>query len=143
MPLPQELIEAFRQAIYLVNAEEPIAVRIDHPSDQLQQLLIKNNAQTAAIITADNPRSQLLPDDVNRLAEAQLRSLLQKDGFRFLKTIHRDIGSKWPDEHGFLVFDIPRERLDHLLVEFGQLAAVTIDSAGNPSLLFSLVDSAA
>ena len=142
MPIPHELYEAFKQTIYLVNAEKPISILIDHTSPQLQQLLIRKHAKAAAIITADNPRSQLLPDVDNRRAKEQLRSGLQADGFTILETIHRDANSKWPDEHGFLVFDLPQQTLDRLLLEYGQLAAVTINSAGYASLHLSQVDSA-
>ena len=142
MPLPQELYEAFKQTIYLVSTEELIAIRVDHPSPQLQQLLLGNTAKSAAIITADNPRSQLLLDVDNLQAKERLRARFQADGFTFLETTHRDPTSKWPDEYGFLVFDLPQQTLDRLLLEYGQLAAVTINSAGYASLYLSQVDSA-
>jgi hypothetical protein len=141
MPLPQELYEAFKQTIYLVNTEEQIAIHIDHSSQQLQQLLVRHHAKSAAIITADNPRSQLLPDADNLRAKERLRNRLRTEGLTFLETIHRDPNSKWPDEYGFLVFDLPQQTIEPLLVEYGQLAAVTINSAGSASLLLSQVDS--
>jgi hypothetical protein len=141
MVLPQELYEAFKKTIYLVNTDEPIAIRIDHSSQPLQQLLVHNLAKSAAIITCDNPRSQLQPAVVNSQARNELRSRLHKGGFTIFETIHQDPHSKWPDEYGFLVLDLPQQTLDQWLVEYGQLAAVTINSAGYASLLLSQVDS--
>ena len=76
MPLTPELIEAYEQALYVLDAG-PV-LRIGERSPALERLLADCGVATAAFVTAANPRGEERPPEANRTAMEALRVSLEQ-----------------------------------------------------------------
>ena len=74
-----ELEQAYYNTRYIVA---DIILRVDKKNEQLDDLLIKNNCETYAFITAHNPLSQLMPENENKRRHEQLIAFIKKSEFK-------------------------------------------------------------
>ena len=58
MTVSPKLMDAYREADYVVFAEPEFVLKIGEPSSRLDALLEEEGATTAAFLTAANPRSK-------------------------------------------------------------------------------------
>ena len=93
-----ELLFAYTTAVYKT---ETLDFTLSHlPNDTI---LFSN--RTFAIITAYNPRSQVLSNEENYFRHLQLQNVLQKKAFETSPSTGQSPDGSW-SEAGFLVFDI-------------------------------------
>ena len=111
---------------YDINIEQPLPTHI-------QQLVHKG--KTAAILTAWNPRSQILTLSENNSRNNQLSSKL--NDYTIFKAIGQGSDSSWTAEESFFILGINETELDKLAVEFEQYAYIWIERGNQASLIFS------
>lgn len=117
----KDLIESYNQAFYTVEGwDDPI--RIGHIHAELEKLLSAHHMDSWAYLTACNPMSVSLPDQINQQRNQELRSLLTHH--LILEGSGRDPDNQWPAEPSFLILGISLEDAIHLASHFGQMAIV-------------------
>lgn len=141
MSIPPELLIAYRRALYWVRTTPHILLRIDTNSEEARQLLEEYDADHAVLITSDNPLSQLRSEPENAFHREELQQDVIQSQCPFLLTASVDPSGQWPDEHGFLVFDLPLDQTHRLISKFEQWAVVWIEKQGAVSLLKRRVES--
>jgi hypothetical protein len=134
--LDQQLVLAYLHTLYQVQLPEKVFVQwtIGRVCATFWDFLIQHNLQTAAIITASNPKSKLLEEAANQARQQQLAEQLA--GIPLVlpaKNISAD--ALWPVEHGFCVVGIDQNSAIALAMAFEQLAVVWYDKTG-ATLLF-------
>jgi hypothetical protein len=95
VPLPAELLEAYRGTDYVVFGEPELVLRIGEPNPDLDELLDAEGATTAAFITAANPRGKRRGAWENAIANAALVKSQNVAGFRCFEGEGRAPDRKW------------------------------------------------
>jgi hypothetical protein len=139
LPVPSELIAAYRAALYEVDAGEGavIGFRVEEPCAALDDILRAHAAASAVLITAYNPRSRRQSAEDNTDAHRDLLAAVAKMGCDVLPSRGRDPDGKWPVEPGLLIFNLSHEKALALARRFGQYAVVWIETGRAPALLFA------
>ena len=135
MTLSAELLDAYRNADYVVFAEPDIVLRIGEPSPRLDALLEADGAATAAYLTAANPLGERRSSARNALGVGALDDLLAAAGYPRLGGEGRDPEGRWPAEPSVLVIGIYREHAAALGRLFGQNAIVFVEKGAAPELV--------
>lgn len=133
--LGKELLAAYVQTDFVVLHDAQNIIRIGKaPPVPVDELLVTNCIKSAIVITACNPFSTPLSEDVNHLRQRFLLQSLSESGLRWIAAEGRDPEGKWPAEASLLVLGPSAEQVAQLLVEFQQHAAVLV-SHGAPTRL--------
>lgn len=131
MPTRTDIETAFLECHYCIETPAgTLVLRTGRSSAELDSLLRSLDQAAAALITAANPRSRLLPAAENASRHELLLARLPA-GHRVLPTVARDPRGEWPDEHGVLACGLAREEALGLASAFGQLALLWCE-AGEP-----------
>lgn len=130
MPLTPALIEAYKSALYVLEAG-PV-LRIGVRSDALDRLLDLHGAATAAFVTAANPRGEERANAANEAAMAALRASL---AWRSLPGEGRDPAGSWRAEASLLVLGIARAEAEALGRRLEQNAIVFVEKGAAPELV--------
>lgn len=113
----------YERAVYRVDAPEgSFALRVGAPSSELDRLLRAHGARTFAFLTAANPRSRPLPEELNQERNAHLLARLTAAGRRFFAGVGGSAAGDWPDEASWLVLDLPEPEAVELARAFEQSA---------------------
>jgi hypothetical protein len=134
MTVPRKLMDAYREADYVVFAEPEFVLKIGEPSRRLDALLEQEGATTAAFLTAANPRSTPQPPAQNASALSALDQLVAAAGYPWRAGEGREPDGSWV-EPSRLVIGIYRENAEALGRLFGQNAIVFVEKGGPPQLL--------
>ena len=134
MTVPRKLMDAYREADYVVFAESEFVLKIGEPSRRLDALLEQEGATTAAFLTAANPRSKPRSPAQNASALSALDQLVAAAGYPSRAGEGREPDGSWV-EPSRLVIGIYRENAEALGRLFGQNAIVFIEKGGPPELL--------
>ena len=134
MPLTPELLEAYRNAEYVVFAERPIVLRVGEPSADLDALLAEQGVRIAAFVTAANPRGELRPDAENAVANSALQNLVAAAGYPHFLGEGRNKRRTWA-EPSFFVLGIYRQNAEALGSLFEQNAIVFCEAGRAPELV--------
>ena len=134
MTVSPKLMDAYREADYVVFAEPEFVLKIGEPSSRLDALLEEEGATTAAFLTAANPRSKPQSAAQNALALSALDQLVAAAGYPWRAGEGREPDGSWV-EPSRLVIGIYRENAEALGRLFGQNAIVFVDKGGPPELL--------
>lgn len=131
---PSALEQAYRNTCYRVRlGERQIDLRIGQRCAALGELYLAGET-TAAIITAQNPRSRVLHNAENALRQRQLCEELRGEGLRYLDTLHLADRGDWLPEHGVLVLGMGLDAALRWAERFQQNAIVFIPAHGYPEL---------
>ena len=122
------LIRAYREAKYVIEADDPIFLKIGEASRQLSALLKDYQTKTAAFITAFNPFSETLGDDENHKAQSSLIKDIKTLGYSVINGYGQDVEEQWPRELSTLAFGITESEAESLSDKYGQNAFVWIGS---------------
>jgi hypothetical protein len=79
--LRKELLEAYRDADYVVFTDPELILRIGEPSARLDAILEEHGAECAAFVSAANPRSEKRSAAQNAEATAALEGILAAAGY--------------------------------------------------------------
>jgi putative PIN family toxin of toxin-antitoxin system len=129
MPLTPELIDSYREALYVVDG---LVLRIGEPSAELDALLEAEGAPSAAFLTAANPRGEQKSHAAN---EAAMRSLRFSLSLPFREGEGRDPKSRWPAEPSLLIIGISRGEAEALGRKFDQNAIVFVEKGAAAELV--------
>jgi hypothetical protein len=122
---------ATRYVVVFENDKYDIRINEAIPS-AINQLL---KSQSAAILTAWNPRSQSFPLHENKTRNNYLRALL--NNYSVLDALGQGDDAMWPAEESFCILGITKEEAEKLAVDFGQYAYVWLEQDKAASLEFS------
>ena len=132
--IPPALIAAYENADYVVFADPELVLRIGEPSARLDALLEEEGANTAAFVTAANPRSKPRPSADNAAGLDALDKLIAAAGYPWRAGEGREPDGSWI-EPSRLVIGIYRENAEALGRLFGQNAIVFLEKGAAPELL--------
>lgn len=135
MPLRPGLLAAYRKARYVVFGEPELVLRIGERNPDLDELLDAEGADTAAFITAANPRGEARSAWENEIANAALVESQTAAGFACYAGEGRDPDGSWTPERSVLVVGIPRADAEKLGRVFGQNAIVFVARGFAPELI--------
>jgi len=117
---------------YIISDDPPLLMKIGEQSDDLRVLLGSMGVESAALITAWNPRSEQLTDDENDDRQGVLLTDIEKIRLNYL------IGCGQLDdwqEYSYLVLGIDQDQATAMATRFEQNAYVWIGPAGIPELI--------
>lgn len=137
------LLAAWQASEYRVETPRGrIVLRIGEANPALAELLAAAGAQAAAYITADNPRSRLVPAARNAAARERLRQWLDEHGWPWFPGLGIDPRGSRPGEASFLVPGMPEAEALALAADFGQDGIVMIGADAVPRIVLTTVPSA-
>jgi hypothetical protein len=119
-----ELLQAFAETHYTVHHQPPFTLHIGQNSPELDALLKAGGHESAAFITAWNPKAQPLNDEENRTRQRQLTDEFRRRSLHCIEGIGEHASNGWPGEESALVFGLQPEAARALCDQFGQLACV-------------------
>ena len=141
--LNASLIAAYNATNYVLFVGEgkaaeacEVVLNIGRPSAAFDAELARRGAETAVVVTAYNPRSEVLPDAENRLRHDQLKAVLDARGFPYAIGEGRDPTGHWQAEVECVVFGITVETGIALARAFDQNAIVFVRKGGAPELVY-------
>jgi hypothetical protein len=123
-------VRAYREAIYIVNeGDDAIALKVGEVSPALAALMHLHKAQTAAIITAYNPYSEIQPSAENERMQAALVAELKATAAVCFDAIGTDPEDNWEPEASTLALGISFVDAERLADQFDQNAFIWINTA--------------
>jgi hypothetical protein len=134
VPLPSELLDAYRRTHYAVFGQPGLVLRIGERNADLDELLEAEGAATAAFITAANPGGKKRGRWENEVANAALVKSQSEAGFRCFEGEGRAPDGSWT-EKSVLVVGIPRADAEIVGRAFGQNAIVFAETGRAPELV--------
>ena len=134
MPLPAKLLNAYENADYVLFTDPPIILKIGEPSRRLDALLEEEGANTAAFLTAANPRSKRKSPKENASALDTLDQLIVAAGYPWRAGEGREPDGSWA-EPSRLVIGIYRDNAAAMGRLFGQNAIVFVEKGRAPELV--------
>lgn len=119
--MKEQLREAYEQAIYYF--EQPLfVVRTGVANQVLIHLNRSLNSSTWAIITAMNPRSQLLTQEENEMRHHAFCK--QISNYAFITGVALDPAGIWPAERNALIFNLSMEEALQIASTWNQHAII-------------------
>jgi hypothetical protein len=108
-----QLIQAYREADYRVNAEPAFVLKVGACSQPLALLFQRHQCDCAAYLTACNPLSEDVGAAENAVRQAELSRELKERSLRFIEGVGQDSQGEWPEqwpgEASFLVLGLSLE----------------------------------
>lgn len=135
MPLRPDLAEAYRRALYVVYGAPDLVIRIGERNAALDALLDEDGADTAAYLTAANPKGELQDETANDLSCAALHQALADAGYSCYLGEGRDPAGGWPAEPSVLAVGISRREASVIGRSYEQNAIVFIERASAAELV--------
>jgi hypothetical protein len=133
-PIHPDLIRAYENAIYEINATHRITLKVSEYSHLLEELHKHHQCTTSALITACNPRSQILSAAENETRMLALIEAVEKLGYRHLPAVGRDPNGKWPDEPSLWIAGLTKNEAGNLAHRFEQNGFLWMDKDAVPLL---------
>jgi len=94
---------------------------------------------TAAILTAWNPRSEVIDFQQNKLRNNDLYNVLKEKKYIFHKALGKGIDPTWPAEEGYIILGLTKEDAEKLAVKHEQNAYVWIEKDKTVTLEYTPV----
>lgn len=135
MPIPPELLAAYRAALYVVFGDPEVVLRVGAHDAAVDRWLERSGARGGAYLTAANPGSVIRSTQENLHAAAALQLALHQRGFRALSGESRDPKGIWPNEPSLFALDLPRDEARELGRRHGQNAFVYVRLGEAPELV--------
>ena len=134
--ISKETLKAYEDAIFSINTKQGlIKFKVGSVSKDILSFMQQEGLQSAALITAYNPFSEIFTKENNELAQAQLIEELNEGGISFIYGDGRDAEGLWDPEPSLLALNISLADGERLATKFGQNAFVWIEAnIGIPTL---------
>lgn len=132
--VPKATIDAYRQAIYMVDTYPPFEFKVDEYSEPLIQLLRIKNAKTAAWITACNPYGNKQTPEKNKFLQDKLFQLINEKGLEYTTGRGIDSQHRQAPEESLLLFNIALDEAIEIGKLFNQNAILWIGENSIPRL---------
>lgn len=135
-----ELFEAYKNTTYRVYLPlGEIDIRIGVMNLLLHELLLTNNSESWAFISACNPHSVVQDAGVNTLLNTQLEAYLLEKQYVFFKGMGVGDDNSWEPEASFMVLNIGKEDAIKLGRQFKQ-NAIVVGVIGNSAELIDCLN---
>ena len=132
-----EMAAAYRSTAYMVDAPgAPIALRVDQPSPELDELLERFGQRDWVFITGYNPRSEQVDPEENKRRHSALRERIDGMGLTAFEARGVDDEGEWPSEKGLVVLGLDRDAGTGLGRELEENAILVGRRGGVPALVF-------
>lgn len=131
----QSTLQAYLETDYCVAAPSPFVLRVGIANDSLASLYQRSRADCGAFITACNPHSQKLGDNVNAARQAALAQELNQRNLRFFDGIGKHPSGDWPAEPGYFVLGLSLEAAKSLGMRYDQNAILWCGADALPELV--------
>lgn len=126
--LPAPLLQAYQDTAYGVwDTHGTVVLRAGQHQHRARQLLERNHARHAAVVTAWNPRSRRLPYWANVRAQQKLQCQVRKLGLRMLPAWGLGDHGDWPREPSLCLLDPPNGWLCQQMRDCGQNAWLQVE----------------
>lgn len=135
--MSEELLREYERTRYVVLDDHGIgrgSVGIGETSAEIDAVLADYGAANGVFITAWNPRSEPVAEDVNDEANDRLEADLSEAGSVILPHIGVGYDPAWEPEHGFFALDLAESEAVQLATAHGQNAIVVVER-GRPARL--------
>ncbi|SAL47285.1 Nitrile hydratase beta subunit [Caballeronia cordobensis] len=133
--LPEATLDAYRAAIYRIDATPRIDMKIGAANAAVVSLLLQHDVESAVFVTAFNPFGHVLAPEDNAARQRSLIERVGEMGLRALPGEGVDPMNIWSAETSLFVLGATPGTADALMTGFGQNAVVYVDRAGVPELL--------
>jgi hypothetical protein len=130
-----EYLDIYQNAKYEVLSYPSIAFKIGEMNQGLEDLLVNEAFETAALITACNPKGIKQGHHENQRAMEDLKFSLNEMKLPFLQALGSDPKGAWKEE-SYLILGIALEQAETLGRQFQQNAFVWIETGHAPSLVW-------
>jgi hypothetical protein len=130
-----DVVRAYRFTRYGVDADTPFVMYVGQASGPLHDLLEQHRCDSAAYITACNPRSRPLADGVNARRQAALAGYLRHSGYAFWPGEGQGADAGWKAEPSFLVVGMPLQAAKALGCQWRQNAILWCGADAVPQLV--------
>ena len=134
MKMSPKLLDAYRNADYVVFAAPELVLKIGEPSRRLDALIEQEGGTTAAFLTAANPHSEPRSPEENAAELAKLDQIIAAAGYPWRPAEGREPDGTWV-EPSRLVIGIYRQNAETMGRLFGQNAIVFVEIGRAPELL--------
>lgn len=125
-----QLVRAYREAIYIVNSEDlAISLRVGEVNQDLASLMHSKEVVTAAILTAYNPYSEVMPNGENERLQSNLLDKLSQKSAHCMSAIGVDAKKEWDPEPSILALGVSLQDAELLADEYEQNAFIWINNA--------------
>ncbi len=135
MALDEELLKAYRRAEYVVFGEPPLVLRVGEANRRLDGMLQAAGKDTAAFLTACNPRGERRSDADNQAAQVRLERALEEKPYGCYPGEGRDPDGRWPAEPSLLVVGISRAEAEAFGRRFEQNALAFVERGAAMQLI--------
>jgi hypothetical protein len=105
----------------------------------IMQLFKNNNVSTAAILTAWNPRSEVIDFQQNKLRNNDLYNLIEEHNYLCFEALGKGKDLMWPAEEGYIIFGLNKEEAEAIAVKYEQNAYVWLEQEKPVSLEYSSI----
>ena len=124
------LVRAYREAIYIVNeGDQAISLRVGLVSHDLAKLMHSHNVQTAAVLTAYNPYSEMRSLEENESSQAELLNAISMQSKACINAIGTDAKGEWDPEPSILALGISLQDAEILADQYGQNAFIWVNNS--------------
>jgi hypothetical protein len=133
-----QLVAAYKSAVYRVRDGDCwIEFFVDSNSPELENILRSYSAETAAFITAYNPRSHALGAKENQQFHENLLNTVAAMQLQWIEGEGGDRAGRWEPEQSALILGIDRASATKLALDYGQNAWVWIQRGQPPKLILT------
>ena len=133
--LPPELVQAYVQTEFRVQADPEFSLSIGQISEQIKALHALHGVSASTFITAFNPLGVALSTLENEVLQNQLVQSLERERWLWICGEGRDRSGQWPAEQSVLVLGMGREQAGLWGHQYKQNAVVLIEASGVPELV--------
>ena len=107
VPVPADsLVAAYAATDFLVLALRPVTLRVDQVVAGLDDWLRAQRCESAVVISARSPFSQVLAEDEEDRRHEELRALVERVGLRSAPAVGRSREGTWQPERCICVLDL-------------------------------------
>ncbi|WP_345798424.1 DUF3293 domain-containing protein [Castellaniella sp. MT123] len=130
------LVQAYRDALYRIDAAPTLTLRIGWADPDLEMLHRRHSCACSVFLTACNPRSRRLRPAANARRMRALQRTLSREGRAWLPGRSIDPLGLWPDEPSAWIPGLPLPEALNLARRFGQNALVWCAADGIARLIW-------
>ena len=137
--IKNDLEAAYRETTYTIFIDgNENAVRVEGiVPDEVNTLLHHSKNQSGVILTAWNPRSEVLSSEENQERNHALLAFLKDKGYEVVEALGRGSELSWLAEESFFILGLDDNAAHALATQYGQNAYVSAHKGGPILLVFS------
>ena len=129
------LLEQYESADYYIEAIPPFVLKIGIYSYELSKIYETSHQTKAALITASNPRSKKLPNEINKVRNKNLEEMIQETGLNYIYGEGKCGQDDWDGEESLLILGIDQKQAMVIGQAFDQNAIVWCGKNAIPELI--------